>query len=442
MKKLVGTKNRLKLLPPVSKLAGCLGLVMACAVLYGQDVPSVPQTTPQPTSQSIPDQGDAAAIPAQQPAATPAEPDQSVVDTDIVPKQGAVTPNVDQETVASDEVYTVHLRPLFTTVVRLPEPVTSLAVGAPTLIAAEHDKAEPRLVFLKPTTHKSVDSNVIVALRSGHTLAIRVISAGDEGSSDPVDFVVDYSQPHGLMLGSGEIGTPLYPARPSVPTSPALEAAPTPRAAPGQLLPVASPLHGDDAPEQRPRHRQAGPSSVVTDDTPVATRNPPGPSKSLSLLDSLYQEQLSVAAPHYTTAEELARIYPEDKNASVDLSASLGRCVQTGDNVTLSYSVLNRSERWIEVLPPVLEFNNPSGSKKNGKVDKKHPEALAEQLPISDTRMSKTKLAPGERLDGALEFVRPGFKFRKERLLLQIANASEVDTALLVPVPFVPAGHE
>jgi len=35
--------------------------------------------------------------------------------------------------------------------------------------------------------------------------------------------------------------------------------------------------------------------------------------------------------------------------------------------------------------------------------------------------MSKMKLAPGERLDGAVEFDRPGFKYKKERLLLQIA---------------------
>ena len=442
MMKLFGTNNRKTLLPAVNRLAGCLGLLMACAVLYGQDVPTVPQTPPPDTTSVLPvavtDDATAQA-PAVAPAAVPAE--QEPVDTDVVPKQGPVTPNVDQETVASDEVYTVHLRPLFTTVVRLPEAVTSLAVGAPTLIAAEHDKAEPRLVFIKPTTHKKVDSNVIVALQSGHTLAIRVISAGDEGSSDPVDFVVDYSQPRGLMLGSNEVDTPLYPARPSVP-APSPELTPAGRPGSGQLIPVSSPRHDDATPAQQPGRRQAGPSAVVTDQTPVAALEPHGSSKALPLLDSLYQEQLSVAAPHYTTAAELSRIYPEDKNASADLSASLGRCVQTGDNVTLSYSVLNRSERWIEVLPPLLEFNNPSSTKKNGKVDKKHPEALAESLPISDYRMSKTKLAPGERLDGALEFVRPGFKFRKERLLLQIANASEVDTALLVPVPFVPVGHE
>jgi hypothetical protein len=181
----------------------------------------------------------------------------------------------------------------------------------------------------------------------------------------------------------------------------------------------------------------------VTDSTPVAIAETPAHSPAgaapLSTLDALYQEQQKIAAPHYTTATDLARLYPEDKLASPDLSASLGRSVQEGDSVTVSYSVLNRSGRWIEVLLPLLEFNNPAKSKKNGKVDKKHPEALAEQLPISDYRVSKLKLAPGERLDGAVEFVRPGFKYKKERLLLQIANASEVDTALMVPVPFVPA---
>jgi hypothetical protein len=127
-----------------------------------------------------------------------------IEDPDVIPAQAPVTPNVDHETVSSDDVYTVHLRPLFATVVRLPEEVTSLAIGAPTLIAAEHDKSEPRLVFLKPMTEKKVDSNVVVALRSGRTLSIRVISAGEQGSTDPVDFVVDYSQPHSLMLADPE----------------------------------------------------------------------------------------------------------------------------------------------------------------------------------------------------------------------------------------------
>jgi hypothetical protein len=154
----------------------------------------------------------------------------------------------------------------------------------------------------------------------------------------------------------------------------------------------------------------------------------------------LFREQESIAAPHYITAVELARAYPEDKDASPDLVAMLGRSVEQGDSIIIAYSVVNHSHHWVEVLPPSLQFNNPNTGKK-GKVNKKHPDALAEQLIVSDYRMSRSKLAPGERLDGDVEFVRPGFKYRKEHLLLQIANASEVDAALFFPIPFVPAGR-
>jgi hypothetical protein len=154
----------------------------------------------------------------------------------------------------------------------------------------------------------------------------------------------------------------------------------------------------------------------------------------------LFREQEAIAAPHYFTAEQLARAYPEDRGASPDLQAVLGRSVELADSIVVAYSVVNHSNHWVEILPPSLQFNNPNTGKK-GKVNKKHPDALAEQLLVSDYRMSRSKLAPGERLDGDIEFVRPGFKYRKEHLLLQIASASEVDAALLFPIPFVPAGR-
>lgn len=410
--------------------AACVALLLACAFLHGQDLP----TTGLP---GAPQAGQQPGVPSSSPDAAQPIPNalgegQADEDDDLVPKQAPLTPNVDHEIVSTDDVYTVHLRPLFTTVVRLPEPVTSLAVGAPTLIAAEHDKSEPRLVFLKPTTQKKIDSNVVIALRSGRTLSIRVISAGDQGSTDPVDFVVDYGQPHSLLLGSSASDVAEQVAQPASSTAPV---------APVASGPMSEPQRNGKT--ERQRDRSPDPSTVVTDSTPVAEAESPFPSPAksspASSIEALYQEQKRIAAPHYTTADELARIYPENKHASADLSASLGRSVQRGDSVAVSYSVLNRSGRWIEVLPPLLEFNNPAKASKKGKVDKKHPEALAEQLPITDYRMSKFKLAPGERLDAAVEFDRPGFKYKKERLLLQIANASEVDTALLVPVPFVPA---
>ena len=68
-------------------------------------------------------------------------------------------------------------------------------------------------------------------------------------------------------------------------------------------------------------------------------------------------------------------------------------------------------------------------------------EILAEQVPITDYRLNMRRLAPGERADGAVQFARPGFKQSKDRLLLQLATASAVDTPLLMPIPFVAPGR-
>jgi hypothetical protein len=106
--------------------------------------------------------------------------------------------------------------------------------------------------------------------------------------------------------------------------------------------------------------------------------------------------------------------------------------VQKGDTMTFSYSVQNRSYRTIEIMPPHLEFADP----KPKKPSKKHPTAISEQLTVDDYILAATKLAPGQRVDGAIQFSRPSFKYKKQLLMLQVASASEVDTALLVPVPF------
>ncbi len=319
--------------------------------------------------------------------------------------QAPVTPAVDHE-VLSEQVCVVHLRPLYTTEVRLPDDVTSIAVGAPTLIAVEHSPNTPRLVFLKPTTHAPIDSNVVIGLANGRALALRVVSPGDQGSAAPVDFVVDFSQPQSLMVGD----TPVWSERPPAGAPPAVQ----------------------------PPSQESGAAPAV-----LERKSSRGPETSgQPLIDALYKQEQRVATPHYMTAMDLSRIYPEDKYASEDLAVALGSTVERGDTVTVAYSVQNRSHRWIEILPPLLEFNDPERTQKSGKPDKKHPAALAEELPVGDYRMTSMKLAPGQRLDGAVQFVRPDFKYRREQLMLQIANASEVDTALLVPVPFISAAGQ
>jgi hypothetical protein len=119
------------------------------------------------------------------------------------------------------------------------------------------------------------------------------------------------------------------------------------------------------------------------------------------------------------------------------LVAALGDVREKGDEMLVAYSVLNTTDHWIEVLPPQVELNSPNvdGEKK------KKREILAEQVPITDYRLNVRRLAPGERADGAVRFARPGFKQSKDRLLLQLATASAVDTPLVMPVPFVAPGR-
>jgi hypothetical protein len=76
--------------------------------------------------------------------------------TTVTTSQSDVKPAVTDLRVSGHSVTDLHLRPLFTTTIRLPEPVTSVAVGAPTLFEVEHSDQEPRLVFVKPRKNSMV----------------------------------------------------------------------------------------------------------------------------------------------------------------------------------------------------------------------------------------------------------------------------------------------
>jgi hypothetical protein len=74
-----------------------------------------------------------------------------------------VRPEISVLPLSGSTVTDLHLRPRFTTTIRLPEPVTSVAVGAPTIFEVEHSDQEPRLVFVKPSTKEAATSNLIIA---------------------------------------------------------------------------------------------------------------------------------------------------------------------------------------------------------------------------------------------------------------------------------------
>lgn len=299
--------------------------------------------------------------------------------TTVTTTPAEVKPAVTDLPVSGSSVTDLHLRPLFTTTIRLPEAVTSVAVGAPTLFEVEHSDQEPRLVFVKPSTKESATSNLVIALRSGQEISMRLLSGGDGGNT-PVDFVVNYRPPQSFLIGSTDA------ALPSV----------------------------DTGRDEKPR--------TVPD------------------IDQALKTQAEIATPDWVGGLAKGERNPDRRAVGKPLLAALGEVREKGDQMLIAYSVMNTTDHWIEVLPPQIELNSPNldGEKKK---NKKKREILAEQVPITDYRLNVRRLAPGDRADGAVQFARPGFKQSKDRLLLQLATASAVDTPLLMPVPFIAPGR-
>jgi len=293
-----------------------------------------------------------------------------------------VRPEVTVLPISGSSVTDIHLRPLFTTTIRLPEKVTSVAVGAPTLFEVEHSDQEPRLVFVKPSTRDAATSNLIVALDSGHEISMRLISDGLEGKT-PVDFVVNYQPAQSFLIGSSDRVTE----------------------------------HEEDVPARK----------NVGNEIPV--------------IDLALKRQADTASPAWRGAPTTNSRTPHAKAPGKPLVGALGEVRSQGDAMWVAYSVLNTTDHWIEVLPPQVEINstNQEVAEKENKKErrKKGTQILAEEVAVTDYRLSTTRLAPGERADGAVEFSRPEFKQSKDTLMLQLATASEADNPLLLPLPFV-----
>jgi hypothetical protein len=104
--------------------------------------------------------------------------------------------------------------------------------------------------------------------------------------------------------------------------------------------------------------------------------------------------------------------------------------VAVGQEMAVPFAVLNSSARTIEVLPPQVQL---AGTSKD-----KHRKAIkAEPVAIKDYWITSRRLAPGARADGIVVFDRPTFKESRERLLLAVAQAEEVDRPVLAPIAFV-----
>src|SRR6185437_8179699 len=85
----------------------------------------------------------------------------------------------------------------------------------------------------------------------------------------------------------------------------------------------------------------------------------------------------------------------------------------------------------IELMPPQVQLG---GVRKTGKLVRKSRWTTAEQLPVTDFRMSRRRLGPGERAVGVVVFQRPSFKQSNETLFLQMAESGAVDRSAFAPI--------
>jgi hypothetical protein len=112
------------------------------------------------------------------------------------------------------------------------------------------------------------------------------------------------------------------------------------------------------------------------------------------------------------------------------LRVAVGQAIEKEQQMAVPFAVLNSAARTIELLPPQIQLAGTSKAK--------HRKAIkAEPVPIKDYWITSRRLAPGTRADGIVVFERPTFKESRERLLLAIAQAEEVDRPVLAPIAFV-----
>jgi len=169
---------------------------------------------------------------------------------------------------------------------------------------------------------------------------------------------------------------------------------------------------------------------IASDPEPLSTggtdkkepRMTPADPATATLDDALHQ-QAKINAPNWA------------KWDGRQIETSIGDVRQWANETSVAYSVFNDSDRAVEILPPQIQISGRRAGRKKEKPDRK---TISDPLEIRDYRLSATRLEPGERADGVVEFDRPNFKESTEQLFLEIAQADQVDHPVLNRLAFTP----
>jgi hypothetical protein len=149
-------------------------------------------------------------------------------------------------------------------------------------------------------------------------------------------------------------------------------------------------------------------SFLIAETRPVpgaASSSPPARPEKPDLVAQELEKQRSLPSPAWEGKE---------------VRAAVGASVKRDHQTVLGFSILNGSNRTIELLPPQVELSGTGHGNKGKRIK-------AEPVAVSEYRITTRRLVPGERADGVVVFERPSFKESSEKLQLQLAQAEQVD---------------
>lgn len=304
----------------------------------------------------------------------------------VTSAQVPVEPQIVSKPESEGRVTVIETAARFVTAIRLPEAVNSVVVGDPSAFQVEHSEREAKLVFVKALTRKPAETNLLISTVSGRNVSLLLVNRGEGTAGRPskVNFLLDYEAAGGFLVE---------------PTS-------FPVALVGETVPVP----------------HVGPTAASVLNASSGTLAPGDG------LDQLLEEQKRASLP--ALFGEHVR---EGADGESRVRASVNRVIDGGDRVIALFAVVNASNHDILLMPPQVQLG---GRTTSGKVIRHSRWSTAEQLPVEDFRMSKRRLGPGERADGAVLFARPPYKQSTEILLLQVAESGAVDRPALAPIGF------
>jgi len=116
-----------------------------------------------------------------------------------LPEARIVTLSVDP-----GQAVVLHLRPGYVSAVRVLEGISSVVLGDPGSFKAEHSEAQPQLVFFKTTSPRPAQTNSLITTKSGHEIALSLLSQGILDHREPVDYVLTCARPRSFLIVPSE----------------------------------------------------------------------------------------------------------------------------------------------------------------------------------------------------------------------------------------------